>query len=328
MNGIADLGGVRVGHYDRDDDGYLTGCTVLLFDKPTRAGISVGGGGPGTRESDALSPTTLVEYIHGIALSGGSAYGLCAADGVMEYLEEHGVGHAVGTGARQVVPIVPAAIIFDLGRGGRFTARPTPEFGRRAAEVATANQTHWGAVGVGRGAQCHGRPSGVGTASFRLSDGATIAAVVVCNALGDVRSPGGAFYADVDEVNGEFAPYRASLPSSSGPTEERSPLNTTLAVVSTDVPLSRVECTTMARIAQDGLARAIRPVHTYFDGDVVFATSTASEAVPLPVTPEDISVRRSRLVELMELGARVVARATVHAVGMASQAEMTVHEDV
>lgn len=323
MNGIADLPGVRVGHYDRDDDGFLTGTTVILFDEPTRAGVSVGGGGPGTRETDALASTTLVEYIHAITLSGGSAYGLSATDGVMEYLETQGVGHLVGTEPRHVVPIVPAAIIFDLGRGGDFGARPDPSFGRNAAERAIADQMHWGSVGVGRGARCHGRPSGIGTASFRLTDGSTIAAVVVCNALGDVRSPTGSFYAAEDEVDNEFAPYRDARPVVEPSEEISSSLNTTLAVVATDVPLSRSECTTMARIAHDGLARAIRPVHTYFDGDVVFATSTTTDVLPSPATQADIAVRRTELAGLMELGARAVARATVHAVGLAQQGSGT-----
>ncbi|MGC8480834.1 MAG: P1 family peptidase [Acidimicrobiales bacterium] len=323
MNGIADLPGVRVGHYDRDDDGFLTGTTVVLFDEPTRAGVSVGGGGPGTRETDALAPTTLVEYIHGITLSGGSAYGLSAADGVMEYLEMQGVGHLVGTEPRHVVPIVPTAIIFDLGRGGNFGARPDPSFGRNAAERAIPDQMRWGSVGVGRGARCHGRPSGIGTASFRLPDGSTIAAVVVCNALGDIRSPSGELYAAEDEVDNEFARYLHALPDIEFSEEIASPLNTTLAIIATDVPLSRAECTTMARIAHDGLARAIRPVHTYFDGDVVFATSTTTDELPSPAAQEDIAARRVALAGLMELGARAVARATVHAVGKAQQGSGT-----
>ncbi len=332
LNSLADIEGLLIGHHTATSDGCLTGTTVVLAPAGgMTAGVDVRGGAPGTRETDLLHPIASVQRIHAIVLTGGSAYGLAAADGVAEALGRAGIGFAVG-GPGEVVPIVPAAVLFDLGRGGSFAARPTASFGEAAVAAAlatggtataTANEVpadppqpgrlpgplaggrENGLIGAGTGAVSCGIKSGLGTASAVLQNGTMVAALVVANAVG---SP-------VDRRTGELLGARLLLPADSPPLrrpaeadrlallavlqhqprrptapdsvttellDEPAPLltNTTIGIVATDAALTKAQCTKMAGIAQDGLARALNPVHTQFDGDTLFGVSTGQGPAP------------------------------------------------
>jgi L-aminopeptidase/D-esterase-like protein len=287
MAAITDVPGVRVGHaHDLDA---LTGCTVVLAPEGTVGGVDVRGGGPGTRETDLLDPTAMVAAVHAIALCGGSALGLAAASGVAEWLREQGIGFNTGI-AR--IPIVPAAVIFDL-LIGRADAWADASLGRAACEAA-GTTVEEGCVGVGAGAAvgkllgpAGAMKSGVGTWSETLADGTVVGALVVCNAWGDVyaeanntilagtRMPGSNTFADARQLLRQPA-YQAGL--------QMMAQNTTLAVVATTARLSKAETNKLAQMAQDGLARTIKPVHTPFDGDTVFALATGQQpALPLAV---------------------------------------------
>ena len=191
------INGFEIGHYTADGDGWLTGTTVVLARAGAVGGVDVRGGGPGTRETDLLDPTAMVERVHAVVLTGGSAYGLAAADGVMAGLEEAGIGFPVGPEPGQVVPIVPAAVIFDLGRGGVFGHRPTADFGAGRCAAASAERPASGCVGAGTGARCGGIKGGFGYAERRLDAGAAVAAAVVVNAAGSAVDPStGRLWAD------------------------------------------------------------------------------------------------------------------------------------
>lgn len=278
LNAITDVPGIQVGQYQRTDDGYLTGTTVVHAPGRAVAGVSVSGGAPGTRETDLLDPRNRVQRVDAITLSGGSAYGLVTASGVMRWLEENDQGFRVGSQPREVVPIVPAAIIFDLGRGGEFTARPTAEFGYRAIAAADDGAVAKGVVGAGTGAVSGGLKGGVGTASIKLDNGIVVGALVVVNSAGSTVNPETCnLYAAFLEVDNEFEKLRpggGKCESSDRPGSASEKMNTTIAVVATNAPLDKAQANKMAGVAHDGLARAISPVHTLFDGDTVFAMST------------------------------------------------------
>jgi len=282
MNSITDVGGIRVGHYQRLDPdaslgaGWARGVTVVLTPPGTVGAVDCRGGAPGTRETDLLDPANSIRFVDAVLLAGGSAYGLAAADGVMRWLEEHGRGVAMGGG---VVPIVPGAVIFDLPVGG-WECRPTAEFGYAAAAAAfeaQAGALAVGTVGAGVGARAGVFKGGVGTASTTLQSGATVGAVVVVNSAGDVvdRATGLPWQADLIEEFALTAPPAeqvaalAELPSPLSPLD--TPLNTTIGVVATDAALSKAACRRVAIAAHDGLARTLRPAHTPLDGDTVFA---------------------------------------------------------
>lgn len=276
-NTITDVCGLRVGHFQRRGGGWLTGTTVVQMpDAAAVAGVDVRGGGPGTRETDLLDPRNLVERVHAVVLTGGSAFGLAAADGVMRALADDGVGLPVEAAGRQVpVPIVPAAVVFDLGRGGDPDTRPDASFGMKALAAASDSAVAQGALGAGTGAKAGGLKGGVGSASVVLDDGTTVGALVVVNALGSTVDPRtGELYAQRFGMDGEFpdAPVRPNAAPEQTPAVGTA---TTLAVLATDVRLTKAECQKLAGIGHDGMARAINPVHTMFDGDTVFAVSTA-----------------------------------------------------
>lgn len=318
-NTIVDVPGLKVGHFDRFGDGYRTGTTVILTERGATGGVSQLGGAPGSKETDLLEPGGLETGVHAIVLSGGSAYGLDTATGVMRWLEERGFGYPVGGG---VVPIVPAAILFDLNRGGRFDARPDAEFGYRAANAATGAPTPMGRVGAGMGAGW-----GLGTASVRLSNGYTIGAIVALNPAGSPVDPATCIpYGAFLEVGNEFdltAPSDAECPTAAAPQrtalayEGGSAFNTTIAVVATDAPLSEVQATRMATISNSGLARSIRPVHNLGDGDLVFALATAGTAngpsATPPATPP-AALTGAELNAIYNAAADALGRAVVHAI--------------
>lgn len=281
---ITDVEGVLVGQVTRRGDGWLTGVTVVLPPPGTVGGVDVRGGGPGTHETDALDPRTLVPTVDGVVLTGGSAYGLVTAHGVQRYLAERGRGFPVGPGPGEVVPIVPAAAVFDLGRGGVFANHPTEEMGYAAA-AAASSVVDRGVVGAGTGAVVGGRyKGGVGSASARVGE-FTVGALAVVNAVG--------------------------LPVP-GPVQP-GPLNTTLVVVATDAALDPAETSRTATAAHDGVARALNPAHTLADGDTVFALATGAV-----VLPADRRERVGKLVELQRVAADVVAGAVLDGIASAT----------
>lgn len=335
-NSLADVAGIRVGHAGRRADGWLSGTTVILAPSSGAvAGVDVRGGGPGTRETDVLDPRNMVERIHAIVLSGGSAFGLATADGVMQRLFEAGVGYPAG-GPGEVVPIVPGAIIFDLGRGGDFTRRPGAAMGEEAYDAALSGKTGpghpvpippgpvpAGAVGAGTGAVSGGLKGGVGSASVVLKDGTTLAALVVVNSLGSCVDPAtGELYAARFGLAGEFSHLRppdmdevvaarAAAERARDPDGRGYALATTIGVVATDASLTKAQCAKVAGIAHDGMARAIRPVHTMFDGDTVFALATGGRVAPDPLAFH----------ALLEAGGDCFTRAIGHAILAAESVE-------
>lgn len=264
--------GVLVGHHERAGDGWLTGTTVVLCPAGAVGGVDCRGGAPGTRETDLLDPRNVVDRVHAVVLTGGSAYGLAAASGVMEWLEHEGIGWPVGPAPREIVPIVPAAVIYDLGRGGDFAARPAAEFGWNACAAAGSGPPAQGNAGAGAGAVVGGLKGGIGHAAVR-SGAATVEALAVVNAVGSaIDRRTGRLYGDIE---GRLpTPEPAEL--SGLPPQRRPPLATTIGVVVTDAALGKAHCQRLAGTAHDGLARAIRPAHTMFDGDTVFALSTGT----------------------------------------------------
>ena len=312
---ITDVGGVRVGHHHRIDadaqlgSGWATGTTVVLTPPGTVGAVDGRGGAPGTRETDLLDPSNSVRHVDAVVLTGGSAFGLAAADGVMTWLEEHGRGVAMDGG---VVPIVPAAVIFDLPVGG-WQCRPTAEFGYLAAEGA-GTDTGIGTVGAGVGARAGVLKGGVGTASVTLASGVTVGALVVVNSAGDVVDPdtGLPWLAYQIEEFGLVSPPADQLAGYADRHGELSPLNTTIAVVATDAALSPAGCRRMAIAAHDGLARTIRPCHTPLDGDTVFALATgAVEVNPDPTTPASMSPEVPLITAVGAAAADCLARAVL-----------------
>ena len=285
-NLITDIAGLRVGN--ARDDGLRSGVTVLLADRPLACGVNVMGGAPGTRETDLLAPDKMVPAVDALVLSGGSAFGLAACDGVAEGLRAMGRGFQVGPVR---VPIVPGAIVFDLLNGGDkdWGANPYSGLGR-AALSAAAPDFAIGSEGGGTGALTHRWKGGLGSASAVLDCGITIGALVVVNALGSVTAGSGRqFWAAPYELGDEFGGLGLNGPYDPGhepQAAKRLGEATTIAIVATDAALDKAGLTRLATAAQDGMARAILPSHTPFDGDLVFAVSTGARPLPDPaITP-------------------------------------------
>lgn len=277
--GLTDVAGIKVGHHTLTER--PTGCTVILTEGGAVGGVDVRGSAPGTRETDLLDPVNTVERVHAIVLAGGSAFGLDAASGTVRYLEERGVGFPTGV-AR--VPIVPAAILFDLGVGDKPHIRPTAECGYLAARAATDGPVAEGNVGAGAGATVGklGGPgrsmkAGIGSASITLPNGLTVAAIVAVNAVGDVIDPStGRVVAGVRTADGRgLADVRGLLRRGEVPRARRG-ANTTIGVVATNAVLTKVQATKVAQMAHDGFARAIVPAHTPADGDTIFSLATGT----------------------------------------------------
>jgi L-aminopeptidase/D-esterase-like protein len=309
-NALTDVAGLRVGH--AQVPGALSGTTVVLTPPDGAvAGVDVRGAAPGTRETDLLQPHNTVQRVHAVVLSGGSAFGLAAVDGVMTRLAAAGIGFPV-PGA--VVPIVPAAVLFDLGRGGPANdpaLRPTAATGAAAVDAASGGPVTHGAVGAGTGALVGGLKGGIGTASAVLDDGTTVAALAAVNAAGSAVDPAtGELHATRLGLPGEFAQPRvgaagrAALQAIADSVRPRLGTATTLAVVATDATLDKAGCGRLATMGHDGLARALAPVHTAVDGDTVFGLATCARPV-LDV---------AGLMALHAAAADVVSRAVAHAV--------------
>ena len=310
---LIDVPGIRVGHYTLPER--PTGCTVVLCEREGAVGgVDVRGSAPGTRETDLLSPTNLVDHVNAVLLSGGSAYGLDAATGVMRYLEEHHSGFHIGQG---VVPIVPSAILFDLGVGD-FHIRPNADAGYRACQAAIGTGTlAEGSVGAGAGATvgkmfgaAGAMKSGIGTASVALGEtGIVVGALVAVNATGDVRYPGtGEIVAGARGPDGHgFRDTMTALLAGEKVLAQPGAA-TTIGVVATNAAFSKVQMTKIAQMTHDGYARAINPVHTMHDGDTVFALSTGTARVPA-----DETAVGAIAAEVMQ---RAIVRAVMKATGL------------
>ncbi len=311
---ITAIPGIRVGHYTDAKD--VTGCTVIRFSaEGAVAAVDVRGSAPGTRETDLLNPTNLVDKVHAIMLSGGSAYGLDAASGIMRCLEEENIGFPVGNGT--VVPIVPAAVLFDLDIGNP-AIRPTAEWGFRACKTADDSPVKMGNVGAGTGATVgkflgknRAMKSGLGSAVLHLPGGMLVGAIVAVNALGDVIEPStGKIIAGIrGDTPGSFASSVKIVLEQD--VEKIFPgTNTTIAVVATNVPLSKVQLKKVAQMAHDGMARAINPAHTMYDGDTIFAVSTPTQLdVKGKASPDTVNF-------VGTAAAEVIAKAIVNAAKM------------
>ena len=304
-NAITDVPGIKVGHYT--DKKAVTGCTVILCETGAVAGVDVRGSAPGTRETDLLRPMNLVERVHAILLSGGSAFGLDAAGGVMRYLEERDFGYETLVAK---VPIVPAAIIFDLDIGSS-KIRPGAEEGYKACLAATDKEVAEGCVGAGTGATVgkilgikRATKSGLGTSSCKIGDDIIVAALVVVNAVGDVidRRTGKILAGPRNQENKGFHNTVELLTQGQNRYRRQDPVpqNTTLGVVATNASLNKEQVNKLAQMAQDGIARAINPSHTMYDGDTIFALSLGDKI-------GDITI-------LGAVSAEVVADAIVRAV--------------
>ena len=312
---IRDVPGVGVGHHQRTGAGWQTGTTVVTVAGGATPGVEVRGGGPGTRETDALRPENLIRTIHAVALTGGSAYGLAAADGVVAELESEHLGFPIAEG---VVPVVPAAVIFDLGRGGVFANRPDASFGSRAVRAALAGRRSpaWGSVGAGTGACAGGLQGGVGTASTVVGVGSgdaavdvVVGAVAVVNSVGSVIDPttGLPWVQPGPPMNRLTAEQRRSILEASS---ARTPaLNTTIGVVAVSAALDKAEASKVASVAHDGLARAIRPAHGLTDGDTIFALATGEVSIP-----DEAVEHVAALNSILQAGADTFAAACTHAV--------------
>lgn len=301
LDALCDVPGLKVGHVQNSTA--KTGCTVILPENSAAAGVDVRGSAPGTREIELLHPVRLVPQIHALLLTGGSAFGLDAAGGVQQYLEEKRIGFDTGVAK---VPIVPTAVIFDLAVGDA-KVRPDKQMGYQAAHAATETDHSLGLVGAGCGATVgkiagirNAMPGGIGQASERIGDKLIVSALVVVNAFGDVVDPvTGKILAGARSPDGVFLNTMAMLKKNSVFSGNIFG-NTTLAVITTNSALTKEECTKIAQMAHDGLARTINPIHTMFDGDISFALSCGNEKGDATV--------------IGAVGAELVARSVIKAV--------------
>jgi L-aminopeptidase/D-esterase-like protein len=280
---LTDVEGLKVGHWT--ETRRPTGCTVILCEKGATAGVDVRGGAPGTRETDLLRPINSVQQIYGLSLSGGSAFGLDTASGVMKYLDEKGIGYRVGP--TMVVPIVPAAILFDLGVGD-WKIRPTAESGYEACKAATGDKVQEGNVGAGAGATIgkmfgpkFSMKAGVGTASIKVGNtGIVVAALVAVNAVGDIYDQRtGQIVAGARAEDGKgFRDTMAAIRGGYSVVVPEQGTNTTIGIVATNAKLTKDEATKVAQMAHDGYGRGINPTHTPFDGDTIFCMATGTSS--------------------------------------------------
>ena len=310
-NSITDVPGIQVGQVQLNLAPYLTGTTVVYTQKMAVASVDQRGGAPATKETDLLSPLNSNPGVNAIQLGGSSMYGLSASDGVIRWLEDRGEG--VGLGSTGVAPIVPAADIYDLGRGGSIKARTTPEWGYVAASNANDGPVRQGVVGGGTGARSGGLKGGVGTASVYLGNGIYVGAIVIVNSVGSPVDPKtcellGARFGVGDEFAGLKAPLTSECQQQAA-AATRDDLNTTIAVVATNAPLEKAAAQRMSGNAHDGMARAIRPIHTLADGDTVFAVSTGT-GTPLRINDPAAS---GTLNSIFNAGADTLSRAIAHA---------------
>jgi len=319
-NLITDVAGLKVGH--ATNEAVRTGVTVLLCETGWAAAVDVRGGGPGTRETEALAPENLVGRAHAVVLAGGSVFGLAAADGVTASLSARGIGLQLRPGSPSI-PIVPCSVLHDLSNGGDKNWGLSPPYRDLGLSASTAAEADFGlgSVGAGRGALAGLRKGGIGSASLALQGGLMVGALVAVNSVGSVLMPDGkTFWAWPFELEKEFGglgPPRSAMDASDPAPDEarllgigrlRPGANTTIAVVACNANLSTVECKRVAMMAQDGIARAVRPAHTPFDGDTVFALASAELAL------DESLLRAAQIGRIGTAAADCLARAVARAV--------------
>lgn len=309
-NGLTDVEGIALGHFT--DTEALSGVSVAICPEGAVAGVDVRGSAPGTRETDLLNPINLVSKVQAVVLSGGSVYGLAASNGVVAWLAERGCGFPLD--AEHVAPIVPAVVLYDLGRGTSFIPPITGEWGRKACEASTGGPVPMGCVGAGTGALSGSIKGGLGTASIVLDSGVTVAAVVAVNSLGMVVNPGnGRIWETGLEREHEFgaqAHRRVKVPP---PPEASAAQNTTIGIVATDAMLTKVQAQKVAQMAHDGMGRAIRPAHTMFDGDTIFCLATGKKEL---VEQQGFFLvpQAQALTEIGHAAADCMSRAIIHGI--------------
>ena len=309
-NGLTDIEGILVGHYT--DLNAVSGVTVVVCPKGAVGGVDVRGSAPGTRETDLMAPHNLVEKIQAVVLAGGSVFGLSAADGATRWLAEEGYGFPLDRG--YVAPIVPAAVLYDLGRGAEFIPPISADWGRFACEGAGNYPMKTGCVGAGTGAFSGSIKGGLGTAGLILDSGITVAALAAVNSAGSVINPATGRPWEIGlQINAEFGEQgkrTVKLP----PAPALGPIrNTTLGVVATDAVLTTTQAQKVAQMAHDGMARAIRPAHTMFDGDTIFCLATGRKE--LPQTPGIFAAPQAQsLNDLGHAAANCMSRAIIHGV--------------
>ncbi|MBL4837732.1 MAG: P1 family peptidase [Kordiimonadaceae bacterium] len=286
---FTDIAGLQVGH--AQDTAVKSGVTVIVPSSPVAMGVDVRGGGPGTRDTDALDPTCLVDTVHGLVLAGGSVFGLAAADAVCAGLSEQNIGLPFGP---RTIPVVPSAILFDLKNGGNKDWGAVPPYHRLGTEALAALGTKvaQGPVGAGYGATAGDKPGGIACASLETEDGLQVSAIVAVNSFGSV----------VENPNKNNGLIEIPTPGFVG-------TNTTIGAVATNITLDKAGCKRLAIMAQDGFARTIRPIHTPFDGDTIFALSTGAQSV----TTANGNMAQT-LTILGTLAADCVARAVLKAI--------------
>ena len=313
-NGLTDVEGIRVGSFT--DTAAVSGVTVVVCPEGAVGAVDVRGAAPGTRETDLLAPVNLVEKAQAVVLCGGSVYGLAAVDGAVRWLSAKGWGFPLGGG--HVAPIVPAAVLYDLGRGSQFVPPISAEWGRLACEAAGGGPVAMGSVGAGTGALAGSIKGGLGTASLMLDSGITVAALLAVNPGGSVINPATGRPWEIGlELGGEFGDrvrrsVRLPAASAGGPAR-----NTTIGVVATDAELTKSQGLKVAQMSHDGLARAIRPAHTMFDGDTMFCLATGRHR--LPDTPGFFMASQAQAIsDIGHAAAQCAARAIIHAILHAS----------
>jgi len=309
-NTLTDVEGVKVGHYT--DAEAASGVTVILCTGGATGGVDVRGAAPGTRETDLLQPVNLVEKVQAVVLTGGSVYGLSTADGVLRWLAGRGWGFPLQDG--HVAPIVPAAALFDLGRGRDFVPPIGPDWGVAACEAATDGEFPLGSVGAGTGARSGSIKGGLGAASEVLDSGLTVAALVAVNSLGTVIDPATGLPWEIrQEVNGEHGGQGGKavrLPPAPG---AQAGQNTTIGIIATDAALTKSQAQKIAQMAHDGMARSIRPSHTMFDGDTIFCIATGKRE--LPDTPGFFAAPKAQaLIDVGRAAADCMSRAIIRGV--------------
>jgi L-aminopeptidase/D-esterase-like protein len=309
-NALTDIKGIRVGHYTDPDA--VCGVTVVICPDGAVAGVDVRGSAPGTRETDLLSPLNLVDKVQAVVLSGGSVYGLATADGVVRWLADQGIGFPLEKG--NVAPIVPAAVLYDLGRGQRFIPPINADWGFKACKAASGGKMTTGSVGAGTGALAGSIKGGLGTASVILDSEIRVAALVAVNSYGSVINPSSGRPWEIEmEMGGEFGPQAGRAVKLPSPSDTGPGQNTTIGLVATEATLNKSQAQKIAQMAHDGLARAIRPAHTMFDGDALFCLSTGEKKLPeLPgffVAPQAQSVN-----EIGHAAAECITRAVIGAI--------------
>jgi L-aminopeptidase/D-esterase-like protein len=309
-NTLTDVAGVKVGHYTAAEA--ASGVTVILCPAGATGGVDVRGAAPGTRETDLLQPVNLVEKVQAVVLTGGSVYGLSTADGVLRWLAGRGWGFPLQDG--HVAPIVPAAALFDLGRGRDFVPPIGPDWGVAACEAATDGDFPLGSVGAATGARSGSIKGGLGAASEVLDSGLTVAALVAVNSLGTVIDPAtGRPWEIRQEVNGEYGGQGGKavrLPPAPGAEAGQ---NTTIGIIATDAVLTKAQAQKIAQMAHDGMARSIRPSHTMFDGDTIFCIATGKRE--LPDTPGFFAAPKAQaLIDVGRAAADCMSRAIIRGV--------------